>query len=167
MRSIKDRVRQAISFEIIGLFLSVPMAAFAFGFDMGKTGVLGVLGATIATIWNYLFNLGFDHGLRHLTGSTRKTLSIRIVHALSFELGLMLIFLPIIAWWMDIGLLEALIVDIAFVVFYLVYAFVFTWCYDTLFPDTDSTIERNPPGPDSMAYSHAQTHKQKHTSKDR
>ena len=50
----------------------------------------------------------------------------------------MVIFLPIIAWWMGIGLLEALIVDVAFVVFYLIYAFVFTWCYDTIFPDTDA-----------------------------
>jgi len=138
MRSTKDRVRQAISFEVIGLLLSVPLAAFTFGFDMAKTGVLGAVGATIATIWNYLFNLGFDHGLKHFTGSTRKSLRIRFLHAVSFELGLMLIFLPIIAWWMDIDLLEALIVDVAFVVFYLVYAFVFTWCYDTIFPDTDA-----------------------------
>jgi uncharacterized membrane protein len=138
MRSTKDRVRQAISFEVIGLLLSVPLAAFTFGFDMGKTGVLGVVGATIATIWNYLFNLVFDHGLKHVTGSTRKSLRIRFLHAVSFEFGLMLIFLPIIAWWMGIGLLEALLVDVAFVVFYLVYAFVFTWCYDTIFPDTDA-----------------------------
>ncbi|MBP55374.1 MAG: hypothetical protein CMG88_12570, partial [Marinobacter sp.] len=65
MKSTRDRVRQAISFEVIGLLLSVPLAAVTFGFDMGRTGVLGVVGATIATIWNYLFNLGFDHGLKH------------------------------------------------------------------------------------------------------
>ncbi|GGY68747.1 PACE efflux transporter [Marinobacter zhanjiangensis] len=138
MRSTKDRIRQAIAFELIGLLLSVPLAALVFGFDTGKTGVLGIIGATIATTWNYLFNLMFDHGLKSLTGSTRKTLKVRFLHAISFELGLMLAFLPIIAWWMGIGLLEALIVDIAFVVFYLIYAFVFTWCYDTLFPDPDA-----------------------------
>lgn len=137
MRTTRDRIRQAISFEVIGLLLSVPLAAAAFGFDTGKTGVLGVIGATMATVWNYLFNLMFDHGLKRWTGSTRKSLGMRFLHAISFELGLMLAFLPVIAWWMDIGLLEALVVDIAFVVFYLVYAFVFTWCYDTLFPDND------------------------------
>ena len=138
MRSTKDRIRQAISFELIGLLISVPLAAFVFGFDTGKTGILGVIGATLATTWNYVFNLLFDHGLKRLTGSTRKSLKLRLLHAVSFELGLMLAFLPIIAWWMGIGLLEALVVDIAFVVFYLVYAFVFTWCYDTLFPDDDA-----------------------------
>lgn len=138
MRTTKDRIRQAISFEVIGLLLSIPLAALAFGFDLGKTGILGVVGATMATAWNYVFNLAFDHGLKRLTGSTRKTLPVRFVHAISFELGLMLAFLPVIAWWMGIGLIEALIVDVAFVLFYLVYAFVFTWCYDSVFPDLDT-----------------------------
>ncbi|WP_323752378.1 PACE efflux transporter [Marinobacter sp.] len=137
MRTTKDRIRQAFSFEAIGLLLSTPMAAFAFGFDLGQTSVLAVIGATIATAWNYIYNLAFDHSLKRITGTTRKALKIRFLHAIGFEFGLMLVFLPIIAWWMEIGLLEALIVDIAFVVFYLIYAFVFTWCYDTLFPDND------------------------------
>lgn len=142
MRTTKDRIRQAISFEAIGLLLSTPMAAFAFGFDLGKTSVLALIGGTMATVWNYLFNLMFDHSLKRLNGSTRKSLKVRFLHAVSFELGLMLAFLPVIAWWMGIGLVEALIVDIAFVIFYLVYAFVFTWCYDTLFPDNDASTSQ-------------------------
>ncbi|HTN33010.1 MAG TPA: PACE efflux transporter [Marinobacter sp.] len=138
MRSSRDRVRQAISFEIIGFLLSVPLAAFVFHFPLKETGVLGLIGATLATVWNYVFNLGFDHSLKWLTGSTYKSLKIRFIHAFSFELGIMIAFLPIIAWWMEIGLAEALIVDIAFVVFYLVYAFIFTWCYDVIFPDDDA-----------------------------
>jgi len=144
MRTVKDRIRQALSFEIIGLLIFVPLASFAFGFDAGKTGVLGAIGATIATIWNYLFNLAFDHSLKRLTGTTRKSLKARVLHAIAFELTLMLVFLPVIAWWMAISLLEALLVDLGFVVFYLLYTFVFTWCYDTLFPDRDAR-----PGPDS------------------
>lgn len=138
MRTTKDRIRQAISFEAIGIMLSVPLAAFAFDFELGKTGILGIVGATLATAWNYVFNLMFDLGLKKLNGSTHKTLKVRFLHAVSFELGLMVVFLPIIAWWMGIGLLEALIVDLAFIVFYLVYTFVFTWCYDTVFPDNDA-----------------------------
>lgn len=139
MRTTGDRIRQAVSFEVIGLLISVPLAAFAFGYSLEKTGVLGLIGATLATMWNYLFNLGFDHALKRLTGSTRKSFKLRLLHALSFETGLLMAFLPIIAWWMGIGLLEALLVDVSFALFYLVYAFVFTWCYDTVFPDTDAT----------------------------
>lgn len=138
MRTPKDRVRQAVLFEGIGLLLSIPLAAISFGFDLGKTSILGIVGATMATLWNYVFNLGFDHLLKRRYGSTRKSLKARFIHAISFELGLMLAFLPVISWWMGIGLIEALIVDIAFVVFYLVYAFIFTWCYDTVFPDSDA-----------------------------
>ncbi|MDO6825393.1 PACE efflux transporter [Marinobacter sp. 1_MG-2023] len=138
MRSTGDRIRQAISFEVVGLLISVPLAAVAFGFSLEKTGVLGLIGATLATTWNYIFNLGFDHTLKKLTGSTRKSFKVRILHAFSFELGLLIAFLPIIAWWMGIGLLEALLVDVSFALFYLVYAFVFTWCYDTIFPDPDT-----------------------------
>ncbi|MBQ0747466.1 MAG: PACE efflux transporter [Marinobacter sp.] len=138
MRTTGDRIRQAVSFEVIGLLISVPLAAFAFGYSLEKTGVLGLIGATLATVWNYIFNLGFDHTLKRLTGSTRKSIKIRFLHAFSFELGLLMAFLPIIAWWMEIELLEALFVDISFALFYLVYAFVFTWCYDTVFPDTDA-----------------------------
>lgn len=137
MRTPKDRIRQAVAFETIGLLLSVPLAAFTFGFDLGRTGVLGIICATIATIWNYFFNLGFDHLIKRFTGSTTKSLGMRFVHAVGFELGLMIGLLPIIAWWMGIGVVEALLVDMAFVIFYLVYAFVFTWCYDVVFPDTD------------------------------
>lgn len=138
MRTTGDRIRQAVSFETIGLLISVPLAAFAFGYSLEKTGVLGLIGATLATTWNYLFNLGFDHALKRLTGSTRKSLKLRFLHAFSFELGLLLAFLPIIAWWMGISLLDALLLDVSFAMFYLVYAFVFTWCYDTIFPDTDA-----------------------------
>ncbi|WP_280113661.1 chlorhexidine efflux transporter [Nitratireductor basaltis] len=28
---------------------------------MGDIGVITIVGATITTIWNYLYNLGFDH----------------------------------------------------------------------------------------------------------
>ena len=139
MRSATDRIRQAIAFEAIGLILSVPLAALTFGYDFGQTGVLGIICATVATVWNYIFNLGFDHGLRRFTGSTQKSLRVRFLHAISFDLGLMIVLLPLIAWWMEIGMLEALILDIAFVGFYLVYAFVFTWCYDTIFPDTETS----------------------------
>lgn len=139
MRTTGDRIRQAVSFETIGLLISVPLAAFVFGYSLEQTGVLGLIGATLATTWNYLFNLGFDRTLKRLTGSTRKSLKLRFLHAFSFELGLLVAFLPIIAWWMGIGLVDALLLDISFALFYLVYAFIFTWCYDTIFPDTDAT----------------------------
>ena len=134
MRSTSDRVRQALSFEIIGLLIAAPLFAWVFGHPLNEIGPLAILGATAATIWNYLYNLFFDHLLRRMTGTPKKTLPIRVVHAFLFETTLLVLLLPLFAWWLGITLVEALVMDISFAAFYLVYAFVFTWAYDTLFP---------------------------------
>ncbi|TBW56172.1 PACE efflux transporter [Marinobacter halodurans] len=144
MRTTKDRIRQAVSFELIGLLLVIPLASWAFDLPLSDTGVLGLIGASLATGWNYVFNLLFDHGLKRWKGTTRKGFRMRLIHAISFEAGLMLAFLPIVAWWLGVGLIEALVMDLSFVLFYLVYAFAFTWAYDTVFPDADAAPAGKP-----------------------
>ncbi|MCD2182240.1 PACE efflux transporter [Rhizobium sp. GN54] len=134
MRSTPDRIRHAISFELIGLALITPLGAWAFGFPMVEIGVIGVASATIATAWNYVYNLGFDHALHRLTGGTWKTIPVRVLHALLFEAGLVAVLMPLIAWYLEIGLLQALLMDLSFSLFYLVYAFAFNWAYDRIFP---------------------------------
>jgi uncharacterized membrane protein len=42
--------------------------------------------------------------------------------------------MPFIAWYLGVSLLTAFWMDAAFSVFYLVYAFVFNWAYDLIFP---------------------------------
>ncbi|GAW34189.1 bacterial Transmembrane Pair family protein [Roseovarius sp. A-2] len=134
MRSTADRIRQAVSFEIIGIVIVTPLFAWAFDHPLGDMGVLVVLGATVATTWNYVFNLVFDHVLHWRRGDIRKSLPLRIVHAVLFEVALLVLLLPLFAWWLGVSLIAALYMEIAFAVFYMCYAFVFTWCYDTLFP---------------------------------
>lgn len=134
MRTTGDRIRHAISFEIIGLVLITPLGAWAFGMSMHDIGVVGVAGATIATLWNYIYNLGFDHAMKRVRGSTRKTAPIRVAHAVLFEGGLLVVLMPLFAWYLGIGLWQAFLMDVSFAVFYMVYAFVFNWAYDRLFP---------------------------------
>lgn len=134
MRTTPDRIRQAISFEIIGLLLIVPLGGLLFDHGAADFGLLALFGSLLATGWNYLWNLGFDHALQALRGTTRKTVGLRVVHALGFEGGLLLAMMPVIARWLDIGLLDALVLDLAIAGFYLGYAFVFTWVYDRTFP---------------------------------
>lgn len=134
MRNTADRIRHAISFEIIGIALAAPLAAFAFHLPGEDSLVLVVAGATIAMLWNYIYNLGFDHVMVRRTAGTQKTLRVRVIHALLFELGLLLFMLPFVAWYLQISLLQALVMDIALAVFYMAYAFVFNWAYDRVFP---------------------------------
>ena len=134
MRKAADRIRHAVSFEIIGLLLSVPLGAWAFDKPLADIGVVGAVGATVATCWNYVYNLLFDHAMQRYRGSTRKTALIRFLHAFLFEAGLLCMLLPLFAWYLGIGIWEAFLMDISFSIFYLCYAFVFNWIYDWLFP---------------------------------
>ncbi|MDZ7873577.1 MAG: PACE efflux transporter [Rhizobium sp.] len=134
MRKTADRIRHAISFELIGLGLVIPLGTLAFAMPAKDIGVVGVVGATLATFWNYIYNLGFDHLLRRLTGTTLKTVPVRLGHAVLFEAGLLMILMPFIAWYLQISLWQAFVMDVAFALFYLVYAFIFNWAYDRVFP---------------------------------
>ncbi|MFG6567531.1 PACE efflux transporter [Sulfitobacter sp. 1A13679] len=134
MRSTADRIRHALSFEIIALLIVTPMSAWLFNKPIHIIGVVTIVSASIATGWNYLYNLGFDHALRRLRGTVRKTVPIRVLHAVTFEIGLLFVLMPFIAWYLSISLMEAFLIDVSFALFYLIYAFVFNWIYDVLFP---------------------------------
>lgn len=134
MRSTRDRIRHAISFELGGLALISPLGAWAFGMPVADVGVVGVACAIIATAWTYLYNLAFDTALQRLRGTTHKSVPLRVLHAVVFELALLALLMPVIAWYLGIGLVHAFVMDVAFAAAYMVYAFVFNWAYERAFP---------------------------------
>ncbi|WP_201540321.1 PACE efflux transporter [Psychrobacter sp. 1044] len=134
MRTVKDRIRHTLGFEIIGLIIFVPLASWLFGFDIQSIGLIALAASIIATLWNYFYNLLFDHSMLKLRGNVHKTVPLRMLHAFLFEGGLLLLFLPIIAWHLGISLWQAFLMDITMATFYLVHAFVYNWIYDNVFP---------------------------------
>jgi len=134
MRTFRDRVRHALLFEAVALAIFIPGSAMLFGQPLEHMGVIGIVSATIATLWNFIFNMGFDRALLRLRGSVRKTMALRVAHTLLFEAGLVIMLIPMIAWYLDIGLWAALLMDVAIVVFYLGYGFLFNIAYDAVFP---------------------------------
>lgn len=134
MRTVKDRIRHTLGFEIIGLIVFVPLASWLFGFDIQAIGLIAVVGSIIATLWNYFYNLLFDHAMLNIRGNVSKTVPIRVLHAFLFEGGLLVLFLPMIAWYLGISLWEAFMMDITMTTFYLIYAFIYNWSYDKMFP---------------------------------
>lgn len=145
MRTTKDRIRHTLGFETIGLLIFAPLASWVFDYELHLMGVIAIVGSIIATIWNFIYNLGFDHAMLKWHGSVHKTLLIRVFHAFLFEGGLLLLFMPMIAWYLGISLWEAFIMDIAMASFYVVYAFIYNWLYDQIFPipNSDSTSSRS------------------------
>jgi len=134
MRSPADRLRHAICFELGGILLATPLGVMIFGLNLDASAVIIVGSATIAMLWTYLYNLGFDHAMQARLGTTEKTLPLRILHAVLFELGLLVMLMPLIAWYLDISLWQALLMDLSFAAFYMVYAFIYNWLYDRIFP---------------------------------
>lgn len=142
MRTTSDRLRHALSFEIIGLLLAIPLGTLVFHYPMDQIGVVTIVASILATGWNYIYNLGFDHAMQRLTGSVEKSVAVRLGHAALFELGLLALMLPFVALYMGISLIDALLLDVALAVFYMVYAFVFNWAYDRVFPIPGTAVSR-------------------------
>jgi uncharacterized membrane protein len=134
MRPPLDRLRHALCFEILALGLIVPLGTIAFHMPAHDIGAVSLVGSAIATLWNMLYNSGFDRVLHHRRGTTAKTLRLRLLHAVLFEAGLLALLMPFMAWYLDISLWQALVMDLSFAAFFLVYAFAFNWAYDMLFP---------------------------------
>ncbi|WP_127090773.1 PACE efflux transporter [Aquabacter cavernae] len=134
MRSPGDRIRHAVSFEIIGLLLVTPLGALAFQMPLHEMGVVTLVSATLATLWNYIYNWGFDIALDRIIGTTLKSGPVRVLHAIVFEVGLLIVLMPFIAWYLSVSLWQAFVMDLSFALFYMLFAFAFNWAYDRIFP---------------------------------
>lgn len=134
MRQTKDRIRHALLFEVIALMLSIPLGNMIYGIEPVHFGVVAIVSSGIAMVWNYLFNLGFDHALLRMRGTPAKTPVLRIVHALMFEAVLLCLLAPLIAWYLQIPLGRAIVMDLSLSAFYAAYALAFNWAYDVVFP---------------------------------
>src|SRR5690606_17886525 len=126
--------RHTVGFELIGLILAIPLAVYVFDMDMQQASGFAVAASIIATVWNFIYNYLVDRLMMRFLKRLDKTVGERVLHAICFELGLLLVLLPLAAWWLGISLWQALIIDIGFVVFYVIYAFFYNLAYDKLFP---------------------------------
>jgi uncharacterized membrane protein len=146
MRSIGDRIRHAISFELGGLALVSPLGAWAFDLPVADITVVRIACAVVATVWTYAYNLAFDAILQRLTGGTGKSIPMRALQAILFEVGLLAMLTPLLAWYLAISLRYAFLMDLTFAVIYVVYAFAFNWAYDCIFraPAQQKPANANP-----------------------
>jgi uncharacterized membrane protein len=140
LRSPLDRVRQVAMFEIGGLLLISPPFIWLSGVPLVDSLGLLALIAAIAAVWNALYNTSFDWVEGRLTGRTadQRPALMRVVHASGFELGLLLVSLPVVMAWTGMSWLQALVADIGLAAAYVVYAYVFNLGYDRVFPVSQS-----------------------------
>lgn len=136
LRSFGDRVRQVCLFEVGGLLLITPPFAWASGVSLSESVGLLALVALIAAVWNGCYNTAFDWVEGRLTGRTadRRPWGLRAMHALGFEIGLLVMSLPVIMAWTGMDWLQALVADLGLAAAYVLYAMVFNKGYDRMFP---------------------------------
>lgn len=127
-RTLKERFFHAVGFEALAVSIVSPLAAWAMDKPLFQMGALAVMLSTVAMLWNMIYNAGFDR----LFPNGRQTWSLRVLHALAFEGGFILIGLPIAAWMLNVSLWQALLLEIGFFLFFLPYTVVYNWLYDTL-----------------------------------
>jgi uncharacterized membrane protein len=123
-------------FEGAGLALVTPLFAWASGAALASSaGMLAVL-SLIALLWNAVYNTGFDWCEARATGrrADQRPLWLRGAHACGFEGGLIVLTLPVLAWWTGMDWRTALIADLGLAVGYAIYAFFFHLVYDRCFP---------------------------------
>ena len=127
-KSVKERFFHALGFEVVAIAICAPLGAWLLGYSLAHIGFLTLMISLVAMSWNMLFNAIFDRAQRRL--GFDRTLLARAVHAIIFEIGLLLAVVPLAAWWLGIGLWEAFVLDIGIALFFLPYTFAFNWVYD-------------------------------------
>ena len=129
-KTVTERLLHALTFELVAIALCAPLGAWLLDMPVSHVGVLTVMVSLIAMAWNMAFNTLFDRVERR--AGLSRTLGIRIAHAALFELGLVVLVVPVAAWWLNVSLVEALLLDLGIVLFFLPYTFGFNLAYDAL-----------------------------------
>jgi uncharacterized membrane protein len=132
MTPARRKIAYAVSFETLGTLVASVYLWLVSEASAGSSLALSVLTATIALSWSYVFNTGFEawEARQPVKG---RSLKRRTVHALMFEGGLVLICIPVMAWWLQVGYLEALVYEAGLIAVFILYTYAFTWGFDRIF----------------------------------
>ncbi|KHF77138.1 hypothetical protein PJ15_3413 [Acinetobacter sp. neg1] len=102
------------------------------GTTISHTGPLSILIAVIAVTVNFFYNYVFEMWEKTQT-SKKRTVLRRVAHAIGFQIVLVMILIPLIAWWMQISLVKAFLLDFSLMVLIPCYTFVYNYFFDHIF----------------------------------
>ena len=132
MQGIRRRIVYVTLYELIAIAAtSVGLAALSDS-SLARAGVAGLASSAVAIVWNVVFNTLFERWEARQTVRGRS-LARRAAHAIGFEGGLVVTLVPFFAWWLDVSLWQAFVLDLGLLLFFLGYTFVFNWAFDRVF----------------------------------
>ena len=131
LQGAKRRIIYVSLYEAIAIAVS-SLIFIAIGQKASDSSIMAVAASVIAICWNLSFNHLFEKWEARQTVKGRSVLR-RVVHAIGFEGGIAAMLIPLMAWWFNITLWEAAVMEAGLLVFFMVYTFAFNWAFDRLF----------------------------------
>lgn len=132
MQGPRRRIVYVTLYELIAIAAtSIGLSVFSDS-SVERAGIAAVVSSAVAVAWNVVFNTLFERWEARQTVRGRS-LARRAAHAIGFEGGLVVTLVPFFAWWLDISLWQAFVLDLGLLLFFLVYTFVFNWVFDRVF----------------------------------
>ena len=132
MQGLKRKVVYVSLFELFAIALTSSFLMLAAGHDASHSGIAAIASSSIAVVWNFIYN-GLFEKWESRQATRGRSVARRAAHAIGFEGGLIVILVPLFAWWLNITLMDALVLDLGLVVFFMIYTFAFSWIFDRVF----------------------------------
>lgn len=132
MQGYKRRIVYVGIYEAIAIAICSVSFAAASESSLKSTAILSVVTSAIAVIWNWLYTTVFE-AWESRQSERGRSIKRRIGHALGFEGGLLMILVPLSAWWLYVSLFQALMMNLGLAAFFLGYTVVFNWAFDNVF----------------------------------
>ncbi|WP_367110244.1 PACE efflux transporter [uncultured Psychrobacter sp.] len=137
---IKRRVLYVTLFEIFAVMLTTFILVGLSGGDTQQSLILAIIIASTAVVWNFIYNTLFEYWEKR-NQINKRTFIIRSLHAIGFEGGLTLVCMPLYMIWYGVGIWMALTMEISLTLAFLVYTYLFTLGFDTVFTLPQQAVE--------------------------
>lgn len=132
LQGVRRKIVYITLYELIAIVIASTGLAAGAGASLERAGAVAVASSVIAVLWNLVYNISFERW--EASQSVRgRSVRRRMAHAIGFELGFLVMLVPLFAWWFGIGLQRALVLEIGLALFFLVYTFAFNWAFDKTF----------------------------------
>jgi uncharacterized membrane protein len=132
LQGVRRKIVYVSLYELIAIAVASTGLALGSGASLERAGVIAVVSSVIAVVWNLVYNTLFERweARQRVRG---RSIRRRIAHAVGFELGFLVLLVPLFAWWFGITVWHALVLEMGLALFFLAYTFVFNWAFDKTF----------------------------------
>jgi len=160
MQGIKRKLVYVGGYEVLGLVVGTSVMTLLTGDAFSDTGPLALMISVVATLWNMGYNSLFEAWEVRRNDRTR-TVWRRILHAVGFQITLVCFLVPLIAWWLNITVVHAFLLDIVFIVYVPFYTLAYHWAFDKIFgvpnsarndADSSEIVAKGGPTPSSDSH---------------